>query len=343
MEESKHVCIIAEAGVNHNGSMDQAKKLVDVAAEAGVDYVKFQTFQAEKLVSKEARKAKYQAKNLGEDEDTPQYEMLKELELGEGQHRELIDYCAQKNIRFLSTPFDEESIQLLVELGVPYLKVPSGELTNKPFLEVIGDQGIPVILSTGMGTLAEVRDALDVITSRGLPLAEITVLHCNTEYPTPYEDVNLRAMNAMRNEFGVDVGYSDHTLGIEVPIAATALGATVIEKHFTLDRGLPGPDHRASLEPDELISMVESIRNIESALGDGSKQPSESEQKNISVVRKSIHAAKDIPEGSKIGRDDLTVLRPGDGISPMEIDKILGTRPSRPISRGHKLDWGDIQ
>lgn len=340
---SNHVTIIAEAGVNHNGSLEQAKELINAAVHAGADYVKFQTFDADKLVSKRAKKARYQSENITGSENVYQHEMLKKLQLSREQHIELIEYCQRMNIRFLSTPFDEKSIELLVELGVDYLKIPSGELTNKPFLECIGQQRIPVILSTGMSTLAEVQEALEVLLSQKLVLDDITVLHCNTEYPTPFEDVNLRAMKTMEKAFRVKIGYSDHTLGIEIPIAAVVMGARVIEKHFTLDRDLPGPDHRASLEPDELKKMVESVRNIEKALGTGFKKPSDSEKSNITVVRKSIHAATDIAKGALINPEDLVMLRPGDGLSPMDIDEVIGKKVVRTISGGEKLKRSDLK
>ncbi len=314
--------IIAEAGVNHNGSIDTAKEMIDVAAEAGADYVKFQTFKAETLVTKSAEKAEYQ-KSVTDKSDT-HYNMLKKLELNKSAHFELINYCAQKNIQFLSTPFDIESINLLSELDIPLYKIPSGEITNLPYLRHIGGLGRSVIISTGMATLDEIRGAMDVMIDAGLDKNDLTILHCNTEYPTPISDVNLKALLTIRDELEVKVGYSDHTLGIEVPIAAVAMGATVIEKHFTLDRTLPGPDHAASLEPDELKAMVSAIRNIEKAMGSGVKKPSHSETNNIVVVRKSIIAKKDIKKGEKFSEENLTVKRPGSGISPMEWDNVIG-------------------
>jgi N,N'-diacetyllegionaminate synthase len=316
--------IIAEAGVNHNGNIDMAKKLIDVAARAGVDYVKFQTFKADKLASKAAKKASYQSKNV-DDGDNSQYSMLKKLELSEEDHFELRDYCNRKRLQFLSTGFDEGSIDFLDQLDIKLFKIPSGEITNKPYLQHIASKNKPVILSTGMATISEIKDALIVLTSKGLSIDQITVLHCNTEYPTPREDVNLHAMETRKNELKVKIGYSDHTLGIEVPVAAVALGATVIEKHFTLDRNLPGPDHRASLEPDELEHMVSAIRNVELALsGSGRKEPSPSEHKNISVARKSIVAARKISKGEKFSPENLTVKRPGNGVSPMLWDDVIG-------------------
>ena len=284
--------IIAEAGVNHNGSIDIAKKLIDVAAETGADAVKFQTFKAENVVSRFAAKAEYQKKTT--DADESQFDMIKRLELNEDAHKELMDYGRDKGIIFLSTPFDLESIDLLNNLGIEIFKIPSGEITNLPYLRKIGRLKKKVILSTGMADLGEIGNAINVLTEYGTRKDDITVLHCNTEYPTPFEDVNLSAMLTIRDAFKVKVGYSDHTPGIEATVAAVALGATVIEKHFTIDKNMKGPDHKASLEPDELKAMVHAIRNIEKALGNGIKKPSRSEMKNIQVVRKSIVAAKDI-------------------------------------------------
>ena len=324
-----HTLIIAEAGVNHNGDINTAKKLIDVAAKAGVDYVKFQTFKADKLASKTAKKATYQSQNINDGDDS-QYSMLKKLELSENDHLELINYCNLKGVQFLSTGFDEDSIDFLDKLDVRLFKVPSGEITNKPYLQHIASKNKPVILSTGMANMTEIKDALKVLTSKDLGKDQITVLHCNTEYPTPMEDVNLRAMLTISKEFHIKIGYSDHTLGIEVPVAAVALGATVIEKHFTLDRNLPGPDHRASLEPEELTQMVTAIRNVEKALsGSGRKEPSPSEQKNFSVARKSIVAARKINKGEIFAADNLTVKRPGNGISPMMWDKVIGTKAAQ--------------
>ncbi len=321
----KHVLIIAEAGVNHNGSIKMAKQLIDVATEAGADIVKFQTFKAGKLVSKAARQAEYQKANLKNMDDS-QYNMLKKLELDEAMHIELIDYCQQKGITFLSTGFDEESVDMLDRLGVPFYKIPSGEITNKPYLQHIARKLKPVVISTGMADLNEIKEALDVLTGEGLDLSMITVLHCNTEYPTPMEDVNLKAMLTIKETFKVKVGYSDHTKGIEVAIAAVAMGAEVIEKHFTLDRNLPGPDHKASLEPDELKAMVSAIRNIELALGDGVKKASKSEIKNITIVRKSIVAIKEIKKGEIFSTQNIAAKRPGNGISPMRWDEIIGEK-----------------
>lgn len=298
--------------------------MINVAAEAGADLVKFQTFTAKTLITETAEKADYQ-KNLTAKDET-QFEMIKKLELDRSAHQELIQYCQKKTIQFLSTAFDNDSIDLLSELKIPFYKIPSGEITNLPYLRHIGSKGKPVIMSTGMATLEEVREAMDVLLESGLKKDVLTILHCNTEYPTPMEHVNLRAMLTIRDELGVKVGYSDHTLGIEIPVAAVALGASVIEKHFTLDRTLPGPDHAASLEPDELKAMVSSIRNIELALYDSVKKPSPSEMKNILIARKSIVAKRPIEKGESFSEDNLTAKRPGTGISPMEWDNILGRK-----------------
>ena len=316
------VIIIAEAGVNHNGSLEIAKEMIDLADEAGADYVKFQTFKAESLVTKIAKKADYQIRLT--DKDESQYKMIKKLELDEKKHKELISYCNRKKIRFLSAPFDIKSIDLLRKFKLPLYKIPSGEITNLPFLRKIGQLGKPVILSTGMSTLKEIDMAVGILVDSGLKKHQIKILHCNTEYPTPIEDVNLNAMIAIKKKFGVKVGYSDHTLGIETPIAAVALGATIIEKHFTLDRNMPGPDHFASLNPNELKEMVVAIRNIEKAMGSGIKKPNKSEIKNIPIVRKSIVAKKDIKRGEKFTIDNLSVKRPGTGVSPMEWDNYIG-------------------
>lgn len=333
--------IIAEAGVNHNGSLDIAKQLIDVAAAAGVDYVKFQTFKTEKLVSKTAQKAAYQKENTGNEEEG-QYEMIKKLELNKAAHQELISYCKEKNIKFLSTAFDLDSIDLLEELGIDFFKIPSGEITNLPYLKKIASKKKPVILSTGMANLGEIEAALHVLVKHGLKKKDMTILHCNTEYPTPMEDVNLSAMNTIATAFKVKTGYSDHTLGIEVPIAAVARGAVCIEKHFTLDRTMEGPDHRASLEPNELKAMVQSIRNIEKAIGNGEKVPSKSEQKNIIIARKSIHAAKDLPQGHLLTMSDLQMKRPGNGISPMDLELLLGKTTSRSIQEETMFTFKDF-
>lgn len=321
------IFIIAEAGVNHNGSLEIAKALIDVAVQSGADAVKFQTFKADKLVSKTAQKASYQKQTT--DADESQYTMIKKLELDERAHHELIEYCAQKNILFLSTPFDHESIDLLTDLGMEIFKIPSGEITNLPYLRHIGSLQKEVILSTGMATLDEIDQALRVLTSAGTAKEHIIVLHATTEYPCPMEEVNLRAMQTIRDTFDIRVGYSDHTRGIEVPIAAAAMGASVIEKHFTLNREMEGPDHKASLEPNELIAMVHAIRNIEKALGDGIKRPSPSELKNIPIARKSIVASRAITKGERLSEQNITIKRPGSGISPMRYDEIIGTVASK--------------
>ncbi len=317
------VFIIAEAGVNHNGSVDLAKKLIDVAANSGANAVKFQTFKAESLVSKNAQKADYQKKTT--DASESQFDMIKKLELDVEAHKELITYCQEKNIMFLSTPFDHDSIDLLSDLGLQIFKIPSGEITNLPYLRHIGSLDKQVVLSTGMSNLQEVGDALTVLINSGTSKENITVLHANTMYPTPIEDVNLNAMLTVQREFSVSVGYSDHTLGIEVDIAAVAMGANIIEKHFTLDKTMDGPDHKASLEPKELKAMVNAIRNIEKALGDYEKKPSPSESVNIDIARKSIVAKININKGEVLSENNLTIKRPGNGISPMKWDRVIGT------------------
>ncbi len=323
--------IIAEAGVNHNGDMQTAMRLVDAAADSGADAVKFQTFKAEDLASSYAPKAAYQTAATAADER--QYEMLRRLELGAGAFRELAGYSRERGIVFLSAAFDLDSIDLLNELGLEIFKIPSGEITNLPYLRKMGSSGKKIIMSTGMADLGEIEDALDVLTGAGTPRNDITVLHCNTEYPTPFEDVNLSAMQAIREAFKVKVGYSDHTAGIEVAVAAVALGASVIEKHFTLDKDMPGPDHRASLEPHELKAMVRAVRNIEKALGDGIKRPAPSEKKNRAAARKSIVASKDIKKGEILSEGVITAKRPGTGISPMEWDMVIGKRADRDFKR----------
>lgn len=323
---SNKVLIIAEAGVNHNGDINLAKKLIDVAANTGVDYIKFQTFKAENLVSKSAKKAKYQEEATGTNES--QYDMLKKLELTSENHDILIDYCNKKGVKFLSTAFDFESIEFLKD-KLDFYKIPSGEITNLPYLKKVANLNLPVVMSTGMANLEEIKQALDVLLNEGIIKENITILHCNTEYPTPMEDVNLLAMKTIEKELGVKVGYSDHTLGIEIPIAAVALGAKVIEKHFTLDKTMEGPDHKASLEPVELKNMVEAIRNIEKAMGDGIKKPSSSEEKNIKIARKSIVAKKEIKKGEIFTEHNITVKRPGDGISPMEWYNVLGKKSEK--------------
>jgi N,N'-diacetyllegionaminate synthase len=327
MAENNQILIIAEAGVSHNGDITMAKRLIDVAADSGADFVKFQTFKAEALVTASAEKAAYQ-KSITDMVES-QFQMLRKLELDRSAHEELIEYCDMKGIRFLSTAFDHDSIDLLAELDISLYKIPSGEITNLPYLRHVGRMGKPVIMSTGMATMEEVRAAMKVLLEAGLSKKDLTILHCNTEYPTPLEDVNLTAMLAIRDELGVKVGYSDHTVGIEIPVAATALGACVIEKHFTLDRTLPGPDHAASLEPEELKHMVSAIRKIEKAMGDGIKKPSPSEEKNLPVVRKSIVAGRPIRKGELFTEENLMVKRPGRGLSPMEWDRMIGKEADR--------------
>ena len=330
--------IIAEAGVNHNGSIELAKKLVEKAKEAGVDYIKFQTFKAAKLVTKAAKQAEYQQKNIGKEGDS-QYQMLKKLELSPEEHEILIDYCKELGIKFFSTAFDFDSIDYLHSLNLGLWKIPSGEVTNYPFLKRIAAYNEPTILSTGMCDMEDVRAAVEALYKNGLSKENLILLHCNTEYPTPFEDVNLKAMDALRKEFGVEVGYSDHTKGIEVPIAAVALGATVIEKHFTLDRNMEGPDHKASLEPEELKAMVSAIRNIEKAVGgDGTKHVSDSEKKNIAIARKSIVAACDIKAGELFTEQNLTVKRPGNGISPMRWEEVLGQKAKRNFNEDELIE-----
>ena len=335
---TNHTLIIAEAGVNHNGSIELAKKLVEKAKEAGVDYIKFQTFKASKLVTKAAKQAAYQQKNIGKEGDS-QYQMLKKLELSPEEHEILIDYCHQLGIKFFSTAFDFDSIEYLHSLNLGLWKIPSGEVTNYSFLKRIAAFNEPTILSTGMCDMEDVRAAVNALYKNGLSKENLILLHCNTEYPTPFEDVNLKAMDALRNEFGVEVGYSDHTKGIEVPIAAVALGATVIEKHFTIDRNMEGPDHKASLEPDELKAMVSAIRNIEKAVGgDGTKHVSESEKKNIAIARKSIVAACDIKAGEVYTEQNLTVKRPGNGVSPMRWEEVLGQKAKRDFNEDELIE-----
>lgn len=335
---SNPVFIIAEAGVNHNGSLERAKAMIDAAAQARADAIKFQTFTAETLVTRVAKKADYQRETTGAAES--QYEMLKKLEISEDGFRELKAYCEPCRVEFLSTPFDLSTIDLLVNLGISKWKLPSGEITNLPYLRKIGSLGQEIILSTGMCDLGEIAAALTVLESAGTSREQITLLHCNTEYPTPMSDVNLKAMATLRNAFpGLNgVGYSDHTLGIEVPIAAVAMGASVVEKHFTLDRTLPGPDHKASLDPEELAAMVRAIRNIELASGDGVKKPSPSELKNKMIARKSIVAAKDIVAGELFTTGNLTAKRPGTGVSPMHWDEIVGCKAKRNYRQDELID-----
>lgn len=323
-----HVIIIAEAGVNHNGSIEMAKKLIDAACGCGVDYVKFQTTKGpEAITSRFAQMADYQKNNLHQDES--QLEMLRRILLRMEDFEKLNTYCGKQGVKFLSTPFDLESIDFLAGLNMDYMKIPSGEITNLPYLRKIAKLNIPVIMSSGMCTLGDIEAAMNVLTMNGLDESEISLLHCNTEYPTPFEDVNLRAMLTLKQCFGVRVGYSDHTKGIEVPIAAVAMGAEIIEKHFTLDRTLPGPDHVASLEPNELKEMTVAIRNIENAIGTGLKKVTASEQKNIAIARKSIIAARNIKAGEIFTDENLTAKRPGNGISPMQWDDVVGKTARR--------------
>lgn len=334
--------IIAEAGVNHNGDLVMARRLIDAAADAGVDLVKFQTFKADDLVTKSAKQADYQKRSLGGEEDT-QYAMLKKLELDDAAHKVLKDYALSQGVEFFSTAFDVKGLDYLNAFGFERFKVPSGEITNYPYLKRLAEFGKPVILSTGMADTTEIKAAISVL-EKGIDRKDITVLHCNTEYPTPMEDVNLKAMLAIQKELNVAIGYSDHTLGIEVPVAAVALGATVIEKHFTLDRALPGPDHKASLEPTELSNMVKAIRNIEKAMsGDGIKKPSKSELKNKAIARKSIHLNRDVEKGAILKETDLVALRPGAGISPMEWENIIGCKVNQDLAQGSLLKREHLQ
>jgi len=327
---SNKVFIIAEAGVNHNGSIDLAKKLIDVASDSGADAVKFQTFKAENLATKNAKKANYQMETTNIKES--QFDMLKKFELDVETHKQLISYCNKKSIMFLSSPFDQDSINLLNNLGLETFKIPSGEIINLPYLRHIGKLNKKIILSTGMANINEIKDALDILIQAGTKKNNITVLHANTEYPTPMEDVNLKAMVTIGNTFNVSYGYSDHTLGIEVDIAAVAIGATCIEKHFTLDCNMEGPDHKASLEPDGLKAMVKAIRNIELALGSNIKKPSKSEIPNMQIVRKSIVAKTLIKKGDILSENNLEIKRPGNGINPMRWDEVVGTKATKDYS-----------
>lgn len=328
----KKVLIIAEAGVNHNGDIDKAYRLIDAAKEAGADLVKFQTFKSDSIASSQAKKAEYQVKNTND--DGSQLEMLKKLELSYEDHAKLIEYCKKAEIGFFSTAFDLESLDYLNGLGFERFKIPSGEITNFPYLKKVGGYKKEVILSTGMASLGEIEEALNVLTVSGTPKDKITVLHCTTSYPTEFSDVNLEAMNTIKNAFGVHVGYSDHTLGISVPLAAVALGATVVEKHFTLDRNLPGPDHISSLEPTELIAMVKGIREVEAALGSKVKTPTPIELENRKTIRKSIVAKCDIESGDLFSEENITVKRPGTGASPMNWDEFIG----KPSPKSFKKD-----
>lgn len=331
--------LIAEAGVNHNGSLELALRLVDAAADAGADAVKFQTFRAERTASAHAAKAAYQRHAAGPEES--QVEMLRRLELSEEAHLSLLAHCRRRGIRFLSTPFDPESADLLARIGVDLLKLPSGELTNHPLLAHVASKGLPVILSTGMATLAEVGLALEVL--QGAGAAGVTLLHCVTEYPAPPAEINLRAMATLRGAFQVPVGYSDHSEGDAVALAAVALGASVLEKHFTLDRALPGPDHRASLEPGELRALVQRVRLVESALGDGIKRPAPCELPNRLLVRRSLVATRPLGPGTRLAASDLTAKRPGTGIPPSDLPKVLGMVLARPLEADGLLTWEALQ
>lgn len=331
--------IIAEAGVNHDGSLDLARRLVDAAADAGADAVKFQTFRADELASPEAAQAEYQARNTGQRES--QLDMLRRLELSPEAHHELRRRCLDRGLIFLSTPFEEKSADFLVSLGVPLLKIPSGEITNLPFLAHVARAGLPLIVSTGMATLAEVGEAVHVL--RRDAGAGLVLLHCVSNYPARTADVNLKAMETLRSAFGLPVGYSDHTEGLEVALAAVALGACVLEKHFTLDRSLPGPDHRASLEPGELASLVRGVRAVEASLGHGRKEPAAAEAETAAVIRKSVVAARDVPRGARLAAEDLAVRRPGTGLPPSRLAGLLGRRAARDLRRGAPLTDGDVE
>jgi N,N'-diacetyllegionaminate synthase len=337
----KNVIIIAEAGVNHNGNKALAKQLIDAAAKTGADYIKFQTFITELIVDKSAPKAEYQNASVGLKKS--QFEMIKELELSFDDFLELRDHCIKKNIKFLTTVADLQSLGRLDELNVDFIKISSGEIANPLFLKAVSKKRKPILLSTGMSNLGEIEEALTILTSNGLTLDDITVLHCNTEYPTPMEDVNLKAMNTISDAFKIKVGYSDHTLGIEIPIAAVARGAKVIEKHFTLDKRMEGPDHSSSLEPAELTEMVRCIRSVEQALrGSGRKEPSKSELKNIPIVRKSIFISEPISKGQLFSDQNITVKRPGDGIPSIEVQKIIGKSAACDLKKGDKLKYENI-
>ena len=339
MNPDDRAFVIAEAGVNHNGSFDLARQLVDQARLAGADAVKFQTFRAEKLVSRSAQKAQYQKRNTG-GADT-QFEMLERLELSDDDHRALLAYCRDAGVTFLSSPFDAQSADLLDELGVTAFKIPSGELTNHALLRHIADKGKPLILSTGMSTLDEVTEAVDIIVASGN--RRLSLLHCVTEYPAPVDEVNLRAMLTLRDAFGFAVGYSDHTQGFEIAVAAVALGARIIEKHFTLSRDMEGPDHKASLEPDELKALIAAIRNVEQALGDGVKVPAPCEMKNIAIARKSVVAERDIAAGEPLSLENVAVKRPGDGIQPRDLENIMGRTVAVDIEAGSVVSWEDLK
>jgi N,N'-diacetyllegionaminate synthase len=338
---NRKVIIIAEAGVNHNGKLEIAKKLVEEAAFAGADYVKFQTFKADKISSVSAKKAEYQKINADDDDDS-QYNLLKKLELSDEFHFKLIEHCDKHGIKFLSSAFDMDSIDFLASMQLGVWKIPSGEITNFPYLKKIAQRNEPVILSTGMCNMMDIENAMAVLLKFGVSKSQITILHCNTEYPTPMEDVNLKAMLSIADHFNTDIGYSDHTNGIEVPVAAVALGATIIEKHFTLNKNMEGPDHKASLEPLELKAMVKAIRNVEMALsGNGIKEPSKSEIKNIEIARKSIVASKNIATGDVFCEENLTVKRPGNGLNPMLWESVIGQRSNRDYLADELIEFGN--
>jgi N,N'-diacetyllegionaminate synthase len=332
------VFVIAEAGVNHNGDVDRALRMIDAAVAARADAIKFQTFSAEKLVSRSAEKAAYQKRETGEGS---QFGMLKALEMSDDMHRQLFEHCRRHGIEFMSTPFDEDAADFLIALGMRRLKVPSGELVNHPFLRHLASKNLPIILSTGMAEMHEVEEAVATLEQEGAT-SSLTVLHCTSNYPAAMAEVNLRAMTTIGERTGLPVGYSDHTLGVAVAIAAVARGATVIEKHFTLDRELPGPDHRASLEPDELAEMVRAIRDVEIALGSAEKSPTAAELEVRKVARRSIAAARDLHADQLLRSDDLVLLRPGTGIAPKELDRVTGRTLARPVAAGTPLQWADL-
>ena len=340
---NNNVIIIAEAGVNHNGCFQTAKTLIKKAAEAGADYIKFQTFKTELNISKIAKKAKYQIENTQNENET-QFEMVKKLELSFEDFKKLKIYCDSLNIGFLSTGFDSESVDFLSTLNMDFFKIPSGEITNLSLIKHIASKKKPIILSTGMANMDEVGFTINFLIDHGCDKKNIFVLHCNTEYPTPFLDVNLKAMNNIGKFYDVEIGYSDHTLGIEVPVAAVALGAKIIEKHFTLDNSLPGPDHRCSLNPVDLKKMITSIRNIEQAMsGDGQKKVSNSEKKNIAIARKSLHLKYKVSKGEILREEDLIVLRPGDGISPLRLNEVIGKKTKKTLEAFHKLSINDLK
>lgn len=337
------VIIIAEAGVNHNGDLNLAKKLVDLASECGADYVKFQTFKAEKLVTKSAKKANYQLENIKSEKNDNQFDMLKKLELPLEWHYDLIRYCGSRNIKFLSTGFDEASIDFLDQLDLDFIKIPSGEITNKPYLEHIAQKNKNIIFSTGMSTLKEIKDCINVLLNKGLSKSQISVLQCNTEYPTPYDDVNLNVLITLRDELGVMIGYSDHTEGINIPIAAVAMGAKLIEKHITLDKNMEGPDHKVSADKEEFENMIKAIRQVEQAFGISEKKPTDSERKNLEIVRKSLHYSRELEVSHIISKEDLIALRPGNGISPMNIDDIIGKKLLTKVNYNDLVQLNDFR